>query len=63
MGTYLKMWDHIRTLTDEEVSGWIHQITPALGENVDFFGRDIIDIDLLEALRYTQEQIEKGTRR
>lgn len=58
MGTYLKMWDHIRTLNETEVDEWVEKLTPALGITVDFFGRDVVDIDLLEGLREVQKDFK-----
>ena len=51
MSTYLKMWDHVKKLTEEERKNWIKMLTPVRGVGVDFFSVNVCDVDLIEALK------------
>lgn len=49
--TYWNMWQEIRQLTPEGRERWIENISPAKGNEVDFRGVKVCDVDLLEALK------------
>ncbi len=55
MTNYLDMWVKIKELTPEQVDNWIDVVQPARGQEIDFRGVRVIDVDVLEALRYHQK--------
>lgn len=51
MTPYMRMWTKIKELTVEERKQWIDDLYPVKGVGVDFFGVQVTDIDLSEALK------------
>lgn len=59
MSTYQAMWLKINELSLSETKDWINVLTPAKGIGVDFRGVRVTDIDVLEALRFYEYDLEK----
>ena len=63
MSLYLDMWTAVKKLNLEEVNTWIRTIEPAKGYTIRFYSDDrfdtieVIDVDLLEALRIYQADL------
>lgn len=51
MSTYLKMWEKIHALNEEQRNEWIGRLAPAKGKDINFYDVSVLDVDLLEALR------------
>lgn len=51
MSRYLKMWEQIKKLNEEELDSWIRVCEPPRGVDIQFYDVTVIDVDLLEALR------------
>ena len=51
MSKYLEMWAKIKELNLEETRNWINVVQPARGQEINFRGVRVLDVDVLEALR------------
>jgi hypothetical protein len=51
MSAYILMWEKIRELTPAGRERWINVLTPCTGQQVDFRGVQVLDVDVVEALR------------
>jgi hypothetical protein len=57
MSTYWRMWEQIKALSPAQVQEWIDHLRPSKGISVDFYGVDVCDVDLLEALMHMAEDL------
>lgn len=56
MSTYLRMWAYVKTLSRAEALAFLAEHAPATGANVVLpDGTSVVDIDVLEAVRYCLE--------
>lgn len=57
MSKYFEMWTKIKELNLEETRNWINVVQPARGQEIDFRGVRVIDVDVLEALRNWEKDL------
>ena len=52
MSTYQLMWNAIKKLNVVETDWWLLAIGPPTGRSIQFYGISVLDVDLVEALKY-----------
>jgi len=57
MSTYLPMWQAVKALDLVETTTWLRTVEPAKGRDIRFYGINVLDVDLIEALRHYKEDL------
>lgn len=61
MSKYLQMWEYVRSLDEHDTAQLIEALEPARGADHELpNGTRVLDVDLLEALRYWLGDLRKG---